>query len=310
MTVHGTLAGIAALGVGALGYGLVEAHRYRLRRVRVPVLPTGQPDLRLLHVSDLHLTPRLRGRVAWVQRLAELRPDMVVGTGDFLSHQDAVPVALEALGPLLDLPGAFVLGSNDYFAPRPIQPWQYLSGPSGQSVDRPELPWRDLAAGLSDAGWLDLSNARGSLAVDGRELDIRGVDDPHIDRDRYDKVAGEFAPAADLALGVVHAPYLRVLDAMAGDGAGLVLAGHTHGGQLCVPGYGALVTNCDLPPAQAKGLSRYARPPAGADPALGGMDGRGAFLHVSAGLGTSPYAPVRFACPPEATLLTLTAAAG
>jgi predicted MPP superfamily phosphohydrolase len=261
-------------------------------------------------VSDLHLTPRLRGRVAWVQRLAELRPDMVVGTGDFLSHQDAVPVALEALGPLLDLPGAFVLGSNDYFAPRPIQPWQYLSGPSGQSVDRPELPWRDLAAGLSDAGWLDLSNARGSLAVDGRELDIRGVDDPHIDRDRYDKVAGEFAPAADLALGVVHAPYLRVLDAMAGDGAGLVLAGHTHGGQLCVPGYGALVTNCDLPPAQAKGLSRYARPPAGADPALGGMDGRGAFLHVSAGLGTSPYAPVRFACPPEATLLTLTAAAG
>ena len=90
---------------------------------------------------------------------------------------------------------------------------------------------------------------------------------------------------------MTHAPYLRVLDAMAADGADLVLAGHTHGGQLCVPGVGALVTNCDLPRKQAKGLSAH----------------DGSVLHVSAGLGTSPYAPVRFACRPEATLLTLTA---
>jgi predicted MPP superfamily phosphohydrolase len=106
---------------------------------------------------------------------------------------------------------------------------------------------------------------------------------------------------------VTHAPYLRILDAMVTDGAGLVLAGHTHGGQLCIPGYGAIVTNCDLDPARAKGLSRHGRPWDGTgDPGLGGVDGRGAVLHVSAGLGTSPYAPVRFACPPEATLLTLT----
>jgi predicted MPP superfamily phosphohydrolase len=120
---------------------------------------------------------------------------------------------------------------------------------------------------------------------------VRGVDDPHISRDHYDAVAGPFDPAADLSLGVTHAPYLRILDAMAADGADLVLAGHTHGGQLCVPGVGALVTNCDLDRKRAKGLSSH----------------RGAALHVSAGLGTSPYAPVRFACRPEATLLTLTA---
>ena len=80
---------------------------------------------------------------------------------------------------------------------------------------------------------------------------------------------------------------------MAADGFPLVLAGHTHGGQLWVPFYGALVTNCDLDPRRAEGLSRHT------DSTL---------LHVSAGLGTSPYAPVRFACPPEATLLTLVAA--
>ena len=131
------------------------------------------------------------------------------------------------------------------------------------------------------------------MKVDGREVDVRGVDDPHISRDRYDEVAGPFDSAADLTLGVTHAPYLRVLDAMTADGADLVLAGHTHGGQLRVPGVGALVTNCDLPRAQAKGLSQYGD----------------AALHVSAGLGTSPYAPFRFACRPEATLLTLTSRA-
>jgi predicted MPP superfamily phosphohydrolase len=129
------------------------------------------------------------------------------------------------------------------------------------------------------------------MKVDGRHVDVRGVDDPHIGRDKYEEVAGAFDPAADLALGVTHAPYLRILDGMTGDGANLVLAGHTHGGQLRLPGVGALVTNCDLDRARARGLSRHGT----------------AHLHVSAGLGTSPYAPIRFACPPEATLLTLTA---
>ena len=126
---------------------------------------------------------------------------------------------------------------------------------------------------------------------------------------------------------MTHAPYQRVLDPMVADGARLVLAGHTHGGPLAVPGYGALVTNCDLPTDRAKGLSRW-WPGAGAPYAgrsqwhqkldrwgevhlRGGDESQwdapadAAWLHVSAGLGTSPYAPVRFACRPEATLLTL-----
>jgi predicted MPP superfamily phosphohydrolase len=124
-------------------------------------------------------------------------------------------------------------------------------------------------------------------------VELVGTDDPHIYRDRYDEVSGPADRAADLRLGVTHAPYRRVLDGMVRDGFELILAGHTHGGQLCVPGVGALVTNCDLPRQQAKGLSRHE------------FGGRTSWLHVSAGLGTSPYAPVRFACPPEATLLTL-----
>ena len=305
-----TLFTLAGLGAAGLAYSVAEAHRYTLRRAEAAVLPAGQPSLRVLHLSDLHLTPRHTGRMAWVSALDALEPDLVVVTGDFLAHQDAVPSVLTALGPLLARPGLFVLGSNDYYAPTPVRPWRYLMGPSRLEANPAPLPWGDLVKGLSDAGWTDLSNTRARLTVDGRELDVRGVDDPHIARDRYAEVAGPFDPEADLALGVTHAPYLRVLDAMTADGAGLMVAGHTHGGQLCLPGYGALVTNCDLPPAQAKGLSRHGRPWDGTgDPGLGGADGRGAVLHVSAGLGTSPYAPVRFACPPEATLLTLTSIA-
>jgi predicted MPP superfamily phosphohydrolase len=302
-----TLLTVAGLGAAGLAYSVAEAHRYTLRRTEAPVLPAGQPTLRVLHVSDLHLTPRHTGRMAWVTALDALEPDLVVVTGDFLAHQDAVPAVLTALGPLLERPGLFVLGSNDYFAPALVKPWRYLTAPSEVEEHRAMLPWGDLVKRLSEAGWTDLSNARARLTVDGREIDVRGVDDPHIHRDRYADVAGPFDADADLALGVTHAPYRRILDGMVGDGAGLVLAGHTHGGQLAIPGYGAIVTNCDLPPAQAKGLSRHGRPWDGSgDPALGGVDGRGAVLHVSAGLGTSPYAPVRFACPPEATLLTLT----
>ena len=282
--------GTIALGAATLAYARWEAQQYTLRRVTAPVLPVGQPGLRILHLSDLHLVPGQRGKVEWVQSLRALHPDAVVVTGDFLSHQDAIPHVLDALDPLFSAPGAFVLGSNDYYAPRPLNPAKYLRGPSQLEPRRPMLPWHDLVDGLTTNGWRDLGNARDTLVVDGRTIDVRGVDDPHISRDRYADVAGPFDSHADLALGVTHAPYLRVLDAMSADGADLVLAGHTHGGQLCVPGVGALVTNCDLPRSKAKGLS----------------DHHGSALHVSAGLGTSPYAPVRFACRPEATLLTLT----
>jgi predicted MPP superfamily phosphohydrolase len=94
-----------------------------------------------------------------------------------------------------------------------------------------------------------------------------------------------------LRVGVAHAPYQRVLDAFVADGAELILAGHTHGGQLRLPGIGALVTNCDLPRRQARGVS----------------DWRGVPMNVSAGMGASPYSDYRLLTPPEATLLTLRA---
>jgi predicted MPP superfamily phosphohydrolase len=295
LTVLGS--GLAALGYAA-GY---EVRAYLLRRVEVPVLKPGARPLRILHVSDLHLTPGQRRKREWVRALAGLEPDLVVNTGDNLAHRDAVPSVLDALGPLLERPGVFVLGSNDYYEPVLKNPARYLWPNADPQPRSPRLPWGDLRDGLTGAGWLDLNNDRGRIKADHREIEVVGTDDPHIRRDRYAEVAGPADTTADLCLGVVHAPYRRVLDPMTTDGFGLILAGHTHGGQLCVPGIGALVTNCDLPRRQAKGLSVHR---------TGDGTAARSLLHVSAGLGTSPYAPVRFACPPEATLLTLVAGPG
>ena len=301
------LSGVAAVGVAGVGYaGLVERNAFTLRRFSVPVLPAGSPPLRVLHLSDLHLMPGQRRKIEWVRGLAALEPDLVIDTGDNIAHPDSIPGLLEAMEPLLDVPGVFVLGSNDYFAPVFKNPALYLTPWNRRGTGRtPRLPTDDLVKGLVAGGWEDLTNRRAYLTVAGAELEFVGVDDAHLDYDRYAAVAGPADPTAALTIGVTHAPYLRVLDAMTADGAGLVIAGHTHGGQLALPLYGALVTNCDLDTSRAKGVSRW-WPGANGAPSSVAPDGA-AWMHVSAGLGTSPYAPVRFACRPEATLLTLTA---
>ena len=323
----------AAASAAALAYGrFVELNRFHVRRETLAVLPPGAPEIRVLHLSDLHMIPGQRRKVDFVRGLAELEPDLVLDTGDNFSHLEALPWLLEALDPLLDLPGAYVPGSNCYFAPRPKNPARYLwlhrrSGAS--AVRRREdpaalLPFREMHEAFDARGWLGLINVTGELVVNGVRIDFSGVDDPHLGYDRHpgftprpgegptfggapapgetpgaeetsdageDRTGGSEAGTPSVRIGVAHAPYLRTLERFARDGADAVFAGHTHGGQICLPGGRALVSNCDLPPSRAKGVSRD----------------EGIPVQVSAGLGTSRFAPVRLFCPPEAVLVTLTA---
>ncbi|MFZ0529647.1 MAG: metallophosphoesterase [Propionicimonas sp.] len=331
--------GLAAGAAACVGYGtFIESGAFRVRRVRVPVLPPGAPKVRVLHVSDVHLYPGQRRKLAFVSNLAALEPDLVVSTGDNIAHPEALEPLLGALGRLLDAPGVFVFGSNDYSGPGASNPLGYLARSTsrhGLPEDRKTLPTEALRAGLSAGGWRDVNTSRATLEIRGLRVEFRGTDDAHLHRDDYSRVAGPPSDGTDLSVGVTHAPYLRVIDAMAADGVPLVFAGHTHGGQVCVPLWGALTTNCDLPPARAKGLSPNLTDPwpspttphpaddaePNPDPPLrwsglwrpraagaSGPDGAAnptSWLHVSAGVGSSPFAPYRFACPPEVTLLTL-----
>ena len=297
-----TLAGVGTVSGAALtAYAVWETRQYTLREVTVPLLPRGQRPLKVLHLSDIHMTPGQTRKQEWLQGLAATRPDLVVNTGDNLSHRDSGPVVRESLGDLLDVPGVFVFGSNDYFSPTLRNPLRYLLPDDGtRNTDAPALPWRDLRGDFLHAGWLDLTNRQDTLTVGETTFACAGVDDPHLGYDRLDLVQGAADPGADVRLAVAHAPYLRVLDQFAADGYDAVIAGHTHGGQVCVPYVGALTTNCDLEPARAKGLHRHPADSRDGDPGS-------SWLHVSAGLGTSPYAQIRVACRPEATLLTLVA---
>ena len=266
---------------------------YQLREVSVPILPMGASDIRILHFSDLHLTPRRKKEIADIKSWAALKPDLVISTGDFLAHRDAIAVALNALDGLLDTPGLYVFGSNDYYAPQFKNPLSYLQKDDGTRKLGAKLPIDVLDTELTNRGWINLNNRRSAIQVKGVKIDVRGTDDAHLKMDDYSKVRGK--PLADISIGVTHAPYLRVLDAMKDDHIDLIFAGHTHGGQVRVPWFGgskSLTTNCDLPNWRSRGLTHEEKSP---------------WLHVSAGMGYSPFAPFRILCPSEVSLVTLTA---
>ena len=296
------LGAVGAAGVAAAVWGIgIERYLFTVREVSAEALPAGSAPLRILHVSDAHMAPWQHRKQDWLASLAELKPDLIVNTGDNLGHRDGLDGIRRAFAPLAGIPGVFVHGSNDVTAPSPRNPLRYFLGPSKKKQDPPLLDTEAMDAYFTDElGWTDLNNAAARLAVGGREIALFGVDDAHRDWDRLEDLPDAIAalgPRDDATpmLGVTHAPYQRVLNGFIDLGADAILGGHTHGGQVCLPGYGALVANCDIPLSQAKGLSTWFH------------DGRTVPLNVSAGCGHSIYAPVRFACRPEATLLTLTA---
>jgi len=280
-----------AAGTGALLYGaFIERNMFTLRRFDVPVLAADAAPLRVLHLSDLHITAHQRNKHDWIRSLAALRPDLVVNTGDTLSGADAIPAVMRSLEPLFEFPGVFVPGNNDYYSPRPKNPLRYF-GPRDQRPPQGDLlPWPELAHAMSGAGWTDLTHVRTSLRAGGREIALAGTDDPHLRRARYRLIAGPADATAAVRVGVTHSPEPELLAAFADDGYDLVLAGHTHGGQVRPPFGPAIVTNCGIERTRARWLHAW--------------DDR-MYFHVSAGLGTNPYMPIRFCCRPEATLLTL-----
>ncbi|WP_066528718.1 metallophosphoesterase [Corynebacterium bouchesdurhonense] len=286
-----------AFCLSTLTWANLQTRNFHLQEYELPLLQpgtlrrakTGKRSFDILHVSDLHMIPGQRRKVEFVSSLDALDPDLVINTGDNLSDEQAVPWALDALGPLLDRPGAFVFGTNDYWAPRPVNPLKYLTG-TKREPSYVDLPWQGMRAAFIERGWRDATHQRLEFKASGVRLALAGVDDPHHQLDEYAQVAGAPNRDADLSIALLHAPYRRVLDAFEADGYQLALAGHTHGGQIRLPGGKAIVTNADIDRRRASGLHRYGR----------------MWMEVSQGLGQSKYAPVRLFCPPAATLLRVT----
>jgi len=294
------LGAVGAVAVGSAVWGIgIERYLFTVRRHELRLLPVGSQPIKVLHLSDAHMAPWQNRKQQWIASLAALEPDLIVNTGDNLGHELGLRGIRRAFDPLRGIPGVFVHGSNDHAAPSPRNPLLYFTGPSKTRVTVEPLDTQALDTYLTeDLGWTGLNNAVATLDVAGLRIDAFGVSDAHRRWDRLDALPDQIDEMrangeADLTIGVTHAPYRRVLDPFTTLGADMIFAGHTHGGQVRVPGFGALVANCDIPLRQARGLSKWSR------------GGRTVPLNVSAGIGHSIYAPVRFACRPEASLITL-----
>lgn len=296
------LGAVGAVGLGAAVWGIgIERYLFTVREATAAALPAGSAPLRVLHISDAHMAPWQHRKQRWLASLADLDPDFIVNTGDNLGHREGLEGIRRAFAPFAGIPGVFVHGSNDVTAPTPRNPLKYFAGPSTRVSSKADLDTAELDRYLTDAlGWHDLNNAAARVQLGSRTIDTFGVSDAHRSWDELDVLPDAIAALGERdaetpLLGVTHAPYQRVLNTFSYLGADAIFGGHTHGGQVCMPFYGALVANCDIPLKQAKGLSTWS------------YGGREVPLNVSAGCGHSIYAPVRFACRPEATLLTLTA---
>ncbi|HSL11337.1 MAG TPA: metallophosphoesterase [Actinomycetota bacterium] len=267
-------------------YGVfVERRWFRLRRYRLAILPTeGGRTITLLHLSDLHFVRNDADKARFLASLPET--DVTVVTGDFLAEPEAVETAVEAVRATRGrLASWFVLGSNDYFTPRPLNYAAYFRGRRRRrsaALGRPH----DLVRLLIADGWEDLTNSRREGALDGLPIELLGLDDAHIRWHDY-RPAPRRAPER-FGIAVMHSP--DSAPEAAALGYELVVAGHTHGGQVRLPLIGALVTNSSMPRRLVSGLIQMGS----------------ATLHTSPGLGTSKFAPFRFLCRPEATVLELT----
>ncbi|PZU48710.1 MAG: metallophosphatase [Microbacterium sp.] len=305
-----TAAVVGAAGLSAAVWGTcIERFLFAERRHDLEILPAGTPTLTVLHLSDAHMAPWQHRKQRWIAELAErVQPDLVINTGDNLGHAEGLRGIRAAFAPLRGVPGLFVHGSNDVTGPAARNPLLYFSGPSQRTHRGGDLDTAAMDAYFTDElGWADLNNAAASVTAERLRIDAFGVSDAHRSWDDLDALPDAIADvhrrplfhraqSAALTIGVTHAPYRRVLDRFIDLGADMIFGGHTHGGQVRIPfSPSALVANCDIPLDQARGLSEWTHA------------GRTVPLNVSAGLGHSIYAPVRFGCRPEASVLTLRA---
>jgi predicted MPP superfamily phosphohydrolase len=265
---------------------------FRIREVSIPILPPNSSSLRVLHFSDIHLAPYQKGSLNFIRTWRDLNPDLVISTGDHIASARSIPLLSDALGPLLEKPGFYVFGSNDYFGPKFKNPLRYLLPDRGKRIHGNPLPWKDLDSSLGQSGWINLTHKIIQTKVNGVSIELRGTDDAHLQLDDYKRVK-QIRGRVDLSVGVTHAPYARVLSEMSSDQLDLVFSGHTHGGQIRLPWFGgtrSLATNCDLPNWRSRGVTKLPREP---------------WLHVSAGMGHNPLTPFRFLSPREASIINL-----
>ncbi|MEB3198798.1 MAG: metallophosphoesterase [Candidatus Sericytochromatia bacterium] len=258
---------------------------FRLGHHRVPCPALPRP-LRILHLSDAHLLSRDTAKQAFIRQVTDDNYDLVCFTGDVAEDEDAEHLVPGLLSRMPRLGAYIVLGNHDRLRqPRRVMLEEFLTQRFTGKGQRP--PTAQLKARYEDqARWRVLVNETVLHEVDGCKVAVVGVDDPFTGQGNLAQ-AMRGLKQADVLIGLVHVP--TDLASFSQRSFHLVLSGHTHGGQIRLPGVGAVVTQCDLPRRHARGVHWVER----------------TAVHVSEGLGAGTLIRLRVNCPPRAHVIEL-----
>jgi predicted MPP superfamily phosphohydrolase len=292
-------ASLLALAAGLFYWGLkVETRRYRLETLRVitsSVVPAANADsastaaapvtrhLRILHLSDLHLHANDQEKVKFIRDITNDAYDLVLLSGDVFEFLDGLKFGPQLLSRKPRLGAFAVLGNHDYYD------YSIFNKTFGRLLRSRRHPRKrnDVNPHIIslEAGGFEVLVNEGIYLKD-ENLFLVGIDYPGIDEAKLDEIV-ERAPEGALKLSLFHLPCQ--LEQMVRAGIHLGFGGHTHGGQVRLPGVGALITDSELPRHEASGIVR-----------------RGdSVFHVSRGLGADPRSNFRLFCPPAATVIEL-----
>jgi len=281
----------AGLGASALLAGLatavyatrVDPRRYRLEKLTVTTDGACSParPLKILHISDLHLSYPESHKIEFLKKITQEEYDLIALTGDIIENYTGLPYLRSILSRKPRLGAYAVLGNHDYYA------YSMFHKTVGRLFRRFRHPRerRDvqpLIEALQQSGFTVLRNSAVHHAEAG--LHVLGVDYPTLHPELLQDLVAE-AGAGDYIVVLFHMPIH--LDNIVRTGAHLALGGHTHGGQIRIPGLGAIITDSELPRRDASGLFRR----------------QATAFHISRGLGADPRTNIRFNCPPAATVL-------
>jgi uncharacterized protein len=275
-----------AAGVGVYLYAAkVEARSFRLEHLNGINVGTagGARRLKILHLSDLHLCAPEKQKLEFLAQLPCHQYDLVVLTGDIFENESGLQYALQIVSSKPKLGSYAVLGNHDYYA---YTWWNKTYGQIDRKYRHPAQK-RDVQPfidALHSGGITTLRNE--AVTLPEANLHLVGIDYPGTTETVVRELSAQ-APPESLIIALMHLP--RRLQQLVNSGVHMAFAGHTHGGQIRVPGFGALITDSELPRHEASGLVR-----------------RGdTLIHVSRGLSADPKTNFRLFCPPAATVLEL-----